>query len=221
MDVQRQQVLEKQHSWVAGIATSFDAPRPTPPCADKPLSLSLSLCLSLSLVIASTTIPQHRQDRHVTKYKLILCCGHRAPFLSGCVDHRERGGSSTASSWPPRLSRRRRRRACGNTRRTSTRSRSASTTSRSGKGRQRKSICCEAQVRLFWPSAGQGEVFRPSGAVAPKLSALSSSTNRTYRCMAIGIIVVQATVRDKRIKRPSLPDVKGTADDVMDEEEFK
>eukprot|EP00752_Nemacystus_decipiens_P009557 g8537.t1 len=32
---------------------------------------------------------------------------------------------------------------------------------------------------------------------------------------------LQATVRDKRSKRPSLPDVKGTADDVMDEEEFK
>lgn len=32
---------------------------------------------------------------------------------------------------------------------------------------------------------------------------------------------VQMTVRDKRLKRPSLPDVKGTADDVMDEEEFK
>lgn len=31
----------------------------------------------------------------------------------------------------------------------------------------------------------------------------------------------QITVRDKRQKRPSLPDVKGTADDVMDEEEFK
>ncbi|CAM9692682.1 unnamed protein product [Ectocarpus sp. 4 AP-2014] len=32
---------------------------------------------------------------------------------------------------------------------------------------------------------------------------------------------LQATVRDKRLKRPSLPDVKGTADDVMDEDEFK
>ncbi|CAM9338046.1 unnamed protein product [Ectocarpus sp. 12 AP-2014] len=32
---------------------------------------------------------------------------------------------------------------------------------------------------------------------------------------------LQATVREKRLKRPSLPDVKGTADDVMDEDEFK
>lgn len=33
--------------------------------------------------------------------------------------------------------------------------------------------------------------------------------------------LMQETVRDKRQKRPSLPDMKGTADDVMDEEEFK
>lgn len=31
----------------------------------------------------------------------------------------------------------------------------------------------------------------------------------------------KVAIHDKRLKRPSLPDVKGTADDVMDEEEFK
>ncbi|CAM9995473.1 unnamed protein product [Ascophyllum nodosum] len=32
---------------------------------------------------------------------------------------------------------------------------------------------------------------------------------------------LQVTISDKRLKRPSLPDIKGTADDMMDEEEFK
>lgn len=43
----------------------------------------------------------------------------------------------------------------------------------------------------------------------------------------MGILRVVATVHgqvaihDTRLKRPSLPDVKGAADDIMDEEEFK
>lgn len=45
--------------------------------------------------------------------------------------------------------------------------------------------------------------------------------------VVMGILNVVATVhgqvaiQDTRLKRPSLPDVKGAADDIMDEEEFK
>ena len=47
-------------------------------------------------------------------------------------------------------------------------------------------------------------------------------TPPTLRMPDIAIAVYgQVTISDKRLKRPSLPDIKGTADDMMDEEEFK
>lgn len=44
---------------------------------------------------------------------------------------------------------------------------------------------------------------------------------KTIQCTIDLAQPMKVYVRDKRSKRPSLPEVKGTADDVMDEEEFR
>ncbi|CAN0064948.1 unnamed protein product [Scytosiphon promiscuus] len=84
---------------------------------------------------------------------------------------------------------------------------------------QAKSAMYEAS-----PSGGAGRQLNDE-LVATKALAKAQKEGVREHAAAVNVLKklideLQMTVRDKRLKRPSLPDVKGTADDVMDEEEF-
>ncbi|CAM9629433.1 unnamed protein product [Pylaiella littoralis] len=96
-----------------------------------------------------------------------------------------------------------------------------------GKGSGGPGIAGEAKSAMYeaFKQQGAGRQLNGELVAAKALAKAQKEGVREYaaKVNALKELIdqLQETVREKRQKRPSLPDIKGTADDVMDEEEFK